>query len=101
MNSLLDVYYQDPAYLGSAKMVSLFEALANIPLEKRVAYPRLNEISITVDEFIVSGNHFLGQVADLENNLIGLCDHFNVDRSEAKELMNNTTDWRHGGNAWN
>jgi hypothetical protein len=100
MNSLLDVYYQDPKYLGSPQMVSLFEALAKIPFEQRVAYPKLGGISITVDEFIISGHHFLGSACDLENNLAGLCDHFGIDRSEVKELMKNADDWRRGGNAW-
>lgn len=97
---LLEVYKENPALLGSPLMVALFESLAHIPSEDRVVNPHIGGISITSDGYVVSGDHFLGSVDDLERNLHGLCAHFDAPDSEVAELMSSTSDWRTGGNAW-
>lgn len=106
---LMDIYCQNPALLGSHRMIAFFEELAGIPNDKRVATLKrgntkgnfeFGPISITSDGFIISNGEFFGGVDELENNLYLMCDHFSVDRNEAKELMKNTTDWRPGGNAY-
>ncbi len=97
---LREIYDSNPSLFGSPRLIAFFEALARVPHKQRVAYPALGEISITSDGFIISNGSFYGDVSDLENNLKGLCHTFDADISEVKELMNNTTDWRPGGNAY-
>ena len=99
--TLKDIYDQDFTLLGSPRMVAFFETLSDIPGEDRKVEPHISPISITSDGYMISGGDFLGEVSDLEDNLKGLCSHFGIDESEVSKLMQNTTDWRTGGNAYN
>jgi hypothetical protein len=98
--TLKDIYNQNFTLLGSPRMVAFFESLEDIPYEDRKVSPHLSTISITSDGFMIINGDFYGSVKDLEDNLYGLCEHFNIDDSEVSRLMRNTVDWRKGGNAY-
>jgi len=98
--SLLDIYNHDFSLLGSPKMVAFYECLENIPYKDRKIQPAIGGISITSDGYLIADGNFLGSADELEDNLYGLCEHFNVNQSEVSRLMCKTFDWRKGGNAW-
>jgi len=94
-----EAYQTDPSLLGSPKMVAIYEALAHVPGEKRVVSPSFGGFSITSDGYVVSAEHFLGSAEEFEQNLRGLCEHFE-EPELFESLVRGISDWRSGGNAW-
>lgn len=60
--------------------------------------PQLYSLSITSDGFVVSGDHFIGSVEDLERNLGGAAAHAGLTNVEAVYFealyRSRTDDWR-------
>lgn len=89
-----EAYKSNPTLLGSPKMVSIYECLAQIPWDERIVDPKLPGMSFTSDGFAVAGNEFLGEASDIEKNLYGLFEQLEGDHAAAKALLANVTDWR-------